>query len=173
MAFFLSTHTAQYVIVYYHTLFVLCVPVFSPRAGAQIQANLKSKISSDIVLNAIPKPKLYPLSFLNCFCNSSTKKINICTAQFSLHKSRLLIGHGSIIFLSALCQFRIKPCIKLYIAWDLAAGRWKVSLELDEVPGPIAVIFMGEQCFVTRALSSGPGYSTNCVTPVLQSRVAD
>lgn len=42
----------------------------------------------------------------------------------------------------------------------------KVSLELDEVPGLIAVIFMGEQCFVTRALSSGPGYSTHCVTPV-------
>lgn len=38
-----------------------------------IVAHLKSKISSDIVLNAIPKPRLYPLSFLNCFCNCSTK----------------------------------------------------------------------------------------------------
>lgn len=90
-----------------------------------IVTRLKSKISSDVVLNAIPKPRWYPLSFLNAFVTVPQKIINISTAQFSLHKSRLLIDHGSIIFLSALCQFRIKPCIKLYIAWDLAAGKWQ------------------------------------------------
>lgn len=69
-----------------------------------------------------PDDILFPFSI--AFVTVPQKIINICTAQFSLHKSRLLIGHGSIIFLSALRQFRIKPCIKLYITWDLAAGKW-------------------------------------------------
>lgn len=70
-----------------------------------------------------PDDILFPFSI--AFVTVPQKIINICTAQFSLHKSRLLIGHGSIIFLSALCQFRIKPCRKLYITWDLAAGKWQ------------------------------------------------
>lgn len=70
-----------------------------------------------------PDDILFPFSI--AFVTLPQKIINICTTQFSLHKSRLLIGHGSIIFLSALCQFSIKPCIKLYIAWDLAAGEWQ------------------------------------------------
>lgn len=36
--------------------------------------------------------------------------------------------------------------------------------------GLTAVIFMGEQCFVTRALSSGPGYCTHGMAQMLQSR---
>lgn len=38
-----------------------------------IWTHLRSKISSNIVLNVLPKPRLYPLSFLNCFCNRSTE----------------------------------------------------------------------------------------------------
>lgn len=59
------------------TFYLCSICQFSVRVtelrSKPIWTHLKSKISSDSELNAIPKPRWYPLSFLNCFCNCSTK----------------------------------------------------------------------------------------------------
>lgn len=123
-----TLRVSQYILLYCclsYFLYVLCANFQSMRWSSypsQFELIWKVRFCQTLywMLYQNPDDILFPSSI--AFVTVPQKIINICTAQFSLHKSRLLIGHGSIIFLSALCQL---PCIKLYITWDLAAGKWQ------------------------------------------------